>query len=494
MQHKLLIASMNLIKNMNMKRFFILITVFLSGLFYQSCSNSKEQKMNVLFIVVDDLNDWVGCFGGNPQIKTPNMDRLAEQGGMVFMNAQAPATVCGPSRSAFLTGLRPSTTGVYTNRQNLRYSEKASLVPTIPQYFSKNGYTSISTGKIFHKHPDIDVRDQGQWAFDVWKEEQGGQIINKKDLPLNGLPDYPIKGTRMDWGPTITGREKTKDWQSAEWIAEKLKDDHDKPFFMMLGISKPHLSWYVPQEYFDLYNLDSIDAPLYLEDDLDDIITPEGEQKFQPSLEFLTIKENNKIKEAARAYMACVSYADDCVGLALESLQNSKYKDNTIVIVIGDHGWHLGEKMVYRKNKSWEEDCRAPLIIYSPEMKEPGIRSQTVNLLDLYPTLAEMCNLPKPEHCEGKSLVPLMNNANLAWDPALTTISYMNHSVRSEEFRYIIYDDGTEELYDHIKDPTEWLNLISDTAYKNVISEMRKYLPEENALPSITDAEVLGQQ
>lgn len=479
---------------MKTKAVISILILFLLSTFFQGCRNNEKQKMNVLFIVVDDLNDWVGCFGGNPQVKTPNIDALAESGGVVFMNAQATATVCGPSRSALLTGLRPSTTGVYTNRENLRYSEVASQVETMPQYFSSNGYTSISTGKIFHKHPDVEGRDQGQWAFDIWNEEAGeGRLINPRDQPLNKVPDYEVGGTRMDWGPTICNKEQMKDWISAEWIGERLKEDYEKPFFMMLGISKPHLVWYVPQEYFDLYPLDSIIEPQILENDLKDILTPEGEQKFEPSPEYTAIKESGKIAEAARAYMACVSFADDCVGLALDALQNSKYRDNTIVVLIGDHGWHLGEKLVYRKNKSWEEDCRAPLIIYSPENKKISYRSQTVSQLDLYPTIAEMCNLPAPPHCEGKSLVPLLNNPEMEWEPALSTISYMNHSVRSDKYRYIVYDDGTEELYDHTNDPMEWENLIGVDGYSKVISDLKQYLPSNNVKPSISDAEILEQ-
>lgn len=466
----------------SIKKITGLSAIALAGTAFIQCEQAESEKMNVLFIVVDDLNDWVGCFGGNPQVLTPNIDRFAENS-MIFLNAQAPATVCGPSRSSFLTGLGPSTSGVYSNRQNLRDSEIASQVPTIPQYFSMNGYYSMSTGKIFHKHPAKPERDQGQWAFDLWEEEKGGAFVDKEKIPLNGLPPYPIRGTRMDWGPTNGGKESMKDWISSQWISDRLQEDHEKPFFMMLGISKPHLSWYVPQEYFDRYDLDSIIVPEYNMNDYDDILTPDGSQKFQATEEFLVIRENNKLKDAARAYMACVSFVDDCLGLVFETLDNSKYKDNTIVVIIGDHGWHLGEKLRFRKNTAWEESCRTPMIIYVPGMNSSVKTKRTVNLLDLYPTLAELCNLPVPDHCDGQSFVSLIRNPDMAWNPTLTTITYKNHSVRSEQYRYIVYEDGTEELYDHFIDPMEWNNLARDERLAGVVQDLRNYLPKHDADP-----------
>lgn len=482
-------------KKLKLRRIAGLTSIGLSTLTSIQCTHSENEKMNVLFIVVDDLNDWVGCFGGNPQVITPNIDMLAKNNSTVFLNAQAAATVCGPSRSALLTGLRPSTSGVYTNRQNLINSDTAAKVPTLPQYFSANGYLSISTGKIFHKHPLQEGRDQGEWAFDIWRQEKGmDRGINKAEKPLSGLPPYPIGGTYMDWGPTLDGKEKTKDWLSAQWISEKLNEDYEKPFFMMLGISKPHLTWYVPQEYFDLYDLDTINAPEFLENDLDDILTPEGKLRFEASEEFKVIRQENKMKDAARAYMACVSYADDCVGQALNALNNSKYANNTIVVLIGDHGWHLGEKLKYRKNNAWEEDCRAPLIIHVPGMKSSQKSHTVVSFMDLYPTLADLCGLPIPSHCDGQSLVPLLKNPSLKREPVLSTISYKNHSIRNERFRYIVYEDGTEELYDHSNDPMEWDNLIRDPEYTNVISELKTLLPETNAAPTPTDDEILGKE
>src|SRR5512140_2999373 len=189
------------------------------GLTLMSCSPmlttiaqvNHREKMNVLFIAVDDMNDWVGCFGGNPQVKTPNMDRLARNNSLIMMNAQCPSSVSCPSRSAFLTGLRPSTTGVYGNTQNLRDSKVASSVPTMPQYFSQNGYFTLSTGKIFHKHIYKGETDAGQWAFDLWENEKGGFPIDRSKVPMSGMDVTGTVGTLMDWGPTSTGKETTQD-------------------------------------------------------------------------------------------------------------------------------------------------------------------------------------------------------------------------------------------------------------------------------------------
>ncbi len=442
------------------------------------------ERMNVLFIAVDDLNDWIGCFGGNPQVKTPNIDRLARNNALIMMNAQCPSSLSCPSRSAFLTGLRPSTTGVYQNTQNLRDSKAAMAVPTLPQYFSQNGYFTLSTGKIFHKHQYNGEVDAGQWAFDLYQKETGGFPIDRSKIPMSGMDVTGTVGTLMDWGPTIVGKEKTQDWISAQWAADKFSEDFNKPFFMMLGISKPHLTWYVPQEYFDRYDLSSIVLPEIHEDDLDDILTPDGKKKFESSADYKIIKQAGKFREAARAYMACISYVDDCIGLVLDALENSKYKDNTIIVLLGDHGWFLGEKLRFRKTFLWEESVRSPLIIKVPGMTGTGSCTRPVNFMDLYPTLADLCGLPVPAHCEGRSIVPLLKKPDKKWYPSLTTMGYKNHSIRSDQYRYNVYEDGTEELYDHYSDPMEWNNLINNPIYNKVVKKLRAYLPETDAKPS----------
>jgi arylsulfatase A-like enzyme len=454
----------------------------LSALAGNAQAKTPDEKPNVLFIVVDDLNDWIGPYGGHPQTLTPNMDRLAASGALTMMNAQCPATVCGPSRSSMMTGLRPSTTGVYGNTQNLIYSPVAAAVPAMSQYFSQNGYFSLSTGKIFHKH-DLPEggRDHGQWAFDLWEQETGSFKIDNTKLPLSGMPATGATGTPMDWGPTTVGKEQTVDWISAQWAKDKFQEDFDKPFFMMLGISKPHLSWYVPQEYFDRFGLDTLSLAIMNPDDLNDILTPSGKKKFNPSPDYTTIQQYNKFKEATRAYLACISYVDDCIGLVLDGLENSKYKDNTIIVLIGDHGWFLGEKLRFRKTHLWEESCRVPLIVKVPGVTTTAKCKRIVNLIDLYPTMAALCNLSPPTHCEGRNFAPLLSDPEKEWYPTLTTMGRYNHSVRSDRYRYNVWSDGTEELYDHETDSMEWNNLITNPQYNQVIADHKAYLPTVNA-------------
>jgi arylsulfatase A-like enzyme len=446
-------------------------------------SRQSVEKPNVLIIIADDLNDWIGPYGGHSQTKTPNIDRLVSNNALVMQNAQCAATICGPSRASLLTGLRPSTTGLYNNTHYHRDSEIAASVPTMPEYFSQNGYFSLSTGKIFHKHTTPQGLDEGGWAFDLWERETGGFQIDNSKVPLSGMPSS-ASGTTMDWGPTIVGKETTTDWISAQWAANKFQQDFDKPFFMMLGIARPHLSWYVPQEYFDRFGLDTTQAANFKLDDLNDILTPSGKKKFSATSDFNTISQYNKFKEAARAYLASISYVDDCVGLILDGLENSQYKDNTIILFMGDHGWFLGEKLRFRKNNLWEESCRTPLIIKGPGITASGNCYRPVSFMDIYPTLAELCGLPRPVHCEGRSIVPLLTNPTLEWYPALTTMNYNNHSIRSDRYRYNRYNDGTEELYDHSVDPMEWNNLSKNPAYASVMDAHKVWLPDYNSRPT----------
>lgn len=447
-------------------------------------------KLNVLFIAVDDLNDWVGCFGGNPQAITPNMDRFARQGGMVFSRAYCPSTVCCPSRSALLTAILPSDSGVYGNSQNLKNAERTKNAITLPQYFSRHGYFTISRGKIFHKHPTSDGLDEGQWAFDkfVPTSSQGAKNPDTSRGPANKLPmpdgsTATGKAKAFDWGPTGGDDEGTKDYQTALWAAEQLQKGFDKPFFMAVGLSKPHLPWFVPQKYFDMYPLDKVVPPKFRADDLDDIKLPNGRNKFGPSEDFLRIKKYNRFKEAARAYMAAVSYADDCIGVMLDALARSKYTDNTIVAIWGDHGWFLSEKLKYRKTQLWEESARCPLMIKAPGLTRPGKRcDRVVNLMDLYPTLIDLCGLPPKTNIAGRSIKKLLGQPDAKWDyPTLTTYQKGNHSIRSERWRYIKYADGVEELYDHESDRMEWTNLAGNPKYASVKADLARRLPKCDA-------------
>ncbi len=442
-----------------------------------------EPPMNVLFIAVDDLNDWIGVYDGHPQTQTPNLDRLArETGAMVFDRAYCPASVCGPSRSAILTGLRPSFTGVYGNGQNLKIAPRSRDVETLPEYFSRHGYHTLSRGKIFHQHPGWTGMDEGQWAFDEWIPATGSDGIDSADLPLNQLPQVNGKmvPNDFDWGPTGNPIEELKDHRTAVWAAEQFdRDFNDTPFFMAVGISQPHLTWYVPQEFFDLHPLDEVIVPEYHLDDLEDIRTPNGKPKFSMSEDFARVQAADMFKEATQGYLAAVSYADHCLGVVLGALENSAYAGNTIVVIWGDHGWFLGEKLKYRKTQLWEESTRVPLLVRVPGVTQPADRTAgLVNLIDLYPTLAELCGLDIPESVDGRSFAALLADGDADWsEPTLTTMGFKNHSLRDSRYRYSLYADGTEELYDHQTDPMEWQNLASDPELQAVKDRLSQYLP-----------------
>ena len=454
---------------------------------------AQKQQPNIIMIAVDDLNDWIGVYGGNPQVITPNMNKLAQKA-MVFRNASCPGPVCGPSRSALLSGFRPSTTGIYGNSNNMLNSEIVQTHATLPEYFSKHGYLTISSGKIFHKHTTATGDDHGQWAFDVWNQEKGTEsavqedkmfscyngIINGKKIENSQYSSGPAND--MLFGPTKGSKENTKDYKTAKWFEQKLRENYDKPFFMSVGISKPHLPFVVPQEYFDMYALDTIKVPDYRMDDLDDIVDKSGKKVYQPQTSFLWAQHYGVEKDVVRAYMAAISYADACIGVVLDALAKSVYADNTIILLWGDHGWHLGEKLRYQKATLWREATQLPFIFHVPGMNKKQDCYRNVNLLDIYPTLIELCNLPEKK-LDGKSLTPLLKNPAIEWLPTVTTLNQGNHSIMSEKWHYISYAKGVEELYNLENDPLEWTNLANNDSPKTeaVKKKLKQHLPIVNA-------------
>lgn len=429
--------------------------------------SEQIQKPNILFIAVDDLNDWTGFLNGHPQTITPNMDKLAASG-MVFDRAYCAASVCNPSRAAIMSGYRPSTSGVYQNKQNPFDNELIKSSVMLPQHFSKHGYRTFSRGKIYHSP------GTGKHTWDVWEGNSGsyGQKAGAEGFMKNGIPEGQMPDN-MDWQATEAPTEETPDYLNAEWAASVLEKDHDKPFFIGLGIFRPHLEWNVPKEFFDMFHPDSLVMPTILETDLDDV----GDNA-KPTKEYQTIKKYGKEREAVHAYLASIAYADYCIGKALHALEKSAYADNTIVVLWGDHGWHLGEKLRYKKFTLWDRACRVPLIVKAPGVTTAGSRTgRTVNLLDLYPTLSSLAGIPINEKNEGMDVSPLLQNPDMEWDyPSLTQMGEGRNSLRSEQFRYIRYADGEEELYDHENDAMEWKNVANEPEYKAAKLDMSNRL------------------
>ncbi len=443
---------------------------------------------DILFISIDDLNDWVGPLDGHPQAKTPNMDRLAERG-MAFTNAHSTSAMCNPARTALMTGLSAATTGVYVNQPDWRTMEIFQDIRTIPGYFQDAGYTTYGAGKLFHSSTFnawayYGYNDTTAWdAYYPSLERQIPDEIRPHDLPANGNP----LTVRVDWAPIFADDRAMGDGQVAAWSARQLLTETGGPRFDAVGIYRPHLPWYLPQKYFDLYPLDTLELPPVLENDIDDISEiarmQGGSTAGTPMEVHQWALEAGVWKDGVQAYLASISFADAMVGLVLDALEQSGRANNTVIVLWSDHGFHLGEKARWRKQTLWRESTRVPLIVVVPGVTRSGSRSNTpVSLLDLYPTLTELAGLPTPNHVEGLSLLPLLEDpaATLERVGVVTTFGYRNHAVSSERYRYIVYSDGSEELYDLETDPHEWANRAADPALADVRAELRNWLPRHD--------------
>ncbi len=435
-------------------------------------------RPNVLFIAVDDLNDWVGHLGGHSQAATPNIDRLAARG-VSFTRAYCSAPLCNPSRVSLLTGIEPSRSGVFGNGERLR--EHLPNAVTLMQYLRSHGYVAKGGGKIFHGANR--AVDPDSWDYFHRAKPVRAKPRSKEELP---------KSAWAPWGPLDIEDDQMLDAQVVSWAISELNRGHERPFFLACGFTKPHLPWYVPQKYFDLHPLDKIILPKTLDTDRDDLpafglklarevhTISNGRNFSRHGEDHAMVLKYSQWPRAVQSYLATISFVDHHVGRLLNALANSEHADDTIVVLWGDHGWHLGEKQHWRKHALWETTTRTPLIFASPGRIQENRRCQRpVSLIDLYPTLVELCGLPVPEGLDGQSILPLMTNPDREWSrPALMTFGRGNHAVRTERWRYIRYRDGGEELYDHEKDPHEWHNLAGLSEHASTIVELRKSLPD----------------
>lgn len=427
-------------------------------------------RPNVLFIAIDDLNDWIAALGGYPKSVTPNFDRLIRRG-VLFTRAYCSSPSCNPSRVSLLTGLLPSTTGIYTNDQPFR--DFLPDVVTLNQHFKNSGYHVVGCGKIYHG-------EQRPWG-DPEGWDDYFQRPEHPTPPVTPVAGIEVPHEEFDWAPLDVPDDEMADMKVASWAARYLQQEHSRPFFLACGFSRPHLPWYVPQKYFDMYPLDQIVKPLVKEDDLEDV-PPVGQRFAELQHEHRLVMESGNWEKAIQGYLATIRFTDACVGRLLDALDTGPAR-NTIVVMWSDHGFHLGEKLHWRKFTLWEEATRVPLVFAVPGVVAPNqVCGRTVSLLDIYPTLVELCELPPRPHLDGVSLVPLLKDPDAPWErPALTTFWRNNHAVRTERWRYIRYKDRTEELYDHEVDPSEWTNLASRADYAGVKRKLSRWLPEVNA-------------
>ena len=453
----------------------------------RSAPAANGGRPNVLFIIFDDLNDWVGCLGGHPDVKTPNVDRLAQRG-VLFTNAHACATVCGPSRIALLTGVRPSTSGIWSNNQDMRESPVLKNAVTLPQYFRKHGYTSVMYGKVFDLvDPDPPSWDAYWPRKNRWRKgrvaRQAKRMQEKWDWYMNwSEPPRVTPDQKLHMGgPADKSVDQTRDGATAKRAVEFLQQEHEKPFFLAVGITKPHAGWSVPKAFHDMYPPESVHLPPEREHDLADVPDAHQQLGYVDGYDRL-VHKRGVARRGVSSYLACVSFADAMAGRVLDALANSPYADNTLIVLCSDQGHHIGTKRRWSKASLWEESTRIPLILAGPALPR-GLRvGAPVDLVNVYPTVARLGKLPPVGGSEGHDMTSLIRDPARKWGyAALTTQLGKHHAVRTEQWRYIRYADGAEELYDHKNDPNEWFNLAEAPGYEQIKKELAAHMPAGDA-------------
>lgn len=445
----------------------------------------RENAPDVLFVVVDDLNDWISLLGDESGIKTPNLERLASQG-TLFSRAYCTSPACNPSRAATLTGLRPTTTGVYGNKSDWRSA--VADRKTIPQKFMSAEYDVRGAGKIFHHHLNGAFHDDA--SFHDFQSMRPQVYPTQK---LNGAPEYGSRNT--DWGIWPSRLSDSIDFQTVEYCRQVLQE-HDgvKPLFLACGIFKPHSPFFAPQEFHRPPGDDAL--PPLNDSDLEDL--PSGAHSllqskkwFWTGMQRLDAKRPGTYADFIRAYAACVRFADAQIGAVLDAAEKCSSHRDLVVVLWSDHGFHLGEKEHIEKFALWEKSTHVPLIVVAPGISKPNSVCNTpVDLSVLYPTILELAEIRYEEKCDGSSIVPLLRNPDANWEqPAVMTYGKGNHAIRSERWRYIRYSDGTEELYDHRADPHEWNNLANIPGYAGVKAKHAKWLPQAE-VPQVPDLRI----
>lgn len=457
--------------------FFLAMAGSILGIGSGFCQKSDQaapatKAPNVLFITVDDMNGW-GLMKEYPLAKTPYLDKLRAQSYNFTQNICA-SPVCIPSRAAFFSGLYPHHTGSYYNRGN-PWQPNSVLATTeiLPECFKRNGYETFGRGKIFHA-------DIGQ--------EREEAMFDNRPIFKGGFGPFAEK---EQWvGPG--NFESVKAWEgpdsdfpdvvNAEAAIDFLQKPHEKPFFCYLGYWRPHTPYTAPKRFFDLFEENSIVPTAgYLATDLDDIPT-QGRDLVDSLWRFggrENLEEAHQVfKRMMYGYLATTAFADWSVGRVIEALDKTEFAKNTIVIVASDNGYHMGEKERWQKGTLWQLSAYAPLLIRLPNGQAYEC-PQTTNLIDLYPTLVELCGLNPPKHLlDGKSLTPILKNPTVPWKPSVMTYGEKYSSITDGRYRYIRYPDGTEELYDHQSDPHEWKNRASSASLKKVKARLGKEIPK----------------
>jgi len=501
---------------------------------------AAQDRPNVVIIMIDDLNDYVGCLGGHPQVRTPNIDRLA-QSGVLFTRAYSNDPVCAPSRSSMFTGIYPH---VSRNFSFAHWDQNPTLAnsKTMMAYYREAGYRVMGAGKLMHN------RDRQEWG-EVGVRTQYGPVndngsydgkvpghpsvpqpfrgigpIDGSFAPLSDVPTHP-DGTRgwffREWDHkqkklvsrpyryvNEDDRDPLPDEAVADWAVKRIgqmaKEQNGKPFFMGCGFIRPHTPLYAPKRFFDMYPAKTVKLPTILSGDKSDTHfhgylhkDSKGPRYFELLQQsYPSIEEG--LKQYLQAYLACVTFVDEQVGKVIDAVDRGPFKDNTIIILASDHGYNHGQKDFLFKNSPWEESVRIPLIVRAPGMSRAGGRcAHLVSLIDVYPTLIDLCNLTgdtrkndKGAPLDGHSLRPFLEDPKSGkWDGPDVALSVVyaggrsknavaaqHYTVRSANWRYVLYPDGKEELYDKQADPHEWKNLADKPSCQEVKRQLKQTL------------------
>jgi choline-sulfatase len=450
---------------------FTAVVSILPGIQSSARASISDKPMNVLFLVIDDLNTWLLDDPNRYQGKViaPNIRRLAESG-VLFKRAYTASPYCSPSRTALLSGVSPWKSGVYDNGVTTSDSPALKNATSLPELFNQSGYYTASYGKISH-------------GFDT-KESWDDRIPHKRDPVPPNAPFLSFTRGEQDWGPIHLKEEDMHDTTYADAAIKQLEKKHDRPFLIACGLFHPHMPWYVPQKYFDMFPLDEVTTPELLKNDLDDV-PPLGRAVTDGKSKFVNqVLEHGVHKEGVRAYLATTAYADAQMGRVLDALEKSPYRDDTIVVLMSDHGFHLGEKNHWQKATLWEEATHCLLMFRVPGLTPSGgVSERFVSLQDIYPTLAELCGVKPPDYVDGSSLVPLLKRPDAEWKSTAISALYDRYiSIRTEQFRYTRYNEDQEEFYDYFKDPHEWTNQINNPEYTTTIMMLQNQIPTQSEM------------
>lgn len=479
--------------------------IILAGLLCAGVALASE-KPNVLFIAIDDLRNFVNCFGYD-QVLTPNMDRLAERS-TIFTNAHNQAPMCGPSRSSVMTGIMPYNSGAY-GFVDWRHVPLLKSATTLNRHFLDSGYDTRIGGKIYHGNtarsadlsPNGGMYSKAQHTHGTW----GERAVPSEDRALS-----TYWGFRKTNGPSDAPEEQFNDTITADLAIAQLQDlgqagalggEKDAPWFLAVGFTKPHLAWTAPRAYFEMYDgvrgplATELVVPTVLPNDIED--TPDAAQFVSYQVHAMGVDSDGRnttedpniaARRMLHAYLASITYMDAQLGRVLDALEAREDADDTIIMLWSDHGWHLGEKQCWSKFTLWNESTRNPLMISLPGQSKAQVCVKSVQLVDMYPTLVELAGLPAPQsQLDGRSLVPLLENPDAEWQyPAITCNGRDSYALTFERWKYNRFFDGSEELYDHLNDPLEHTNLANDPCYAQVKAQCAEWLPEASH-PNVSD-------